>query len=275
MKRTIICILTLTLVSTALVHSQIKVNDTPQVLEKLFGRLLTDYEDNDRLRINDSIKVIIDSYVQSDTVFKHRFTNLRYLGQILSPDSRLKIITWNLIFKDGTNRYFCYFIKKAGKGEINKVYRLTGVHTNETVRTDTTYSAGNWYGALYYDVKPFKTGKNVHYLLLGMDYGNSFTNRKIIEVLSFTPDGDLIFGNKCFVSGKETKFREVLEYSSGGIMTLRLNSSKEVVFDHLVSFSESKSSDREYYGAEYSYDAYILKKGLWQFTKNFSAKNKK
>ncbi|HNW56810.1 MAG TPA: hypothetical protein PKM69_03485 [Bacteroidales bacterium] len=275
MRRTIIGIIILVVTSTIVVSGQTKKNDASQTLEKLFGRLLTDYEDVDRLKINDSIRLIIDSYTESDTVFEHHFTNLRYLGQIVSPDSHLKIITWNLIFKDGSNKYFSYLIKKVGKGEKNRVYRLTGTHNNEPIRTDTTYSETDWYGALYYDIKPFKTGKQTNYALLGIDYGNSSTNRKIIEVLSFSPDGEIIFGKRCFVSGNELKFREVLEYSSGGVMTLRFNSSKEVVFDHLVSFSKSNKSDREYYGAEYSYDAYILKKGVWQFTRNFIARNKK
>ncbi len=60
------------------------------MLEELFDRLTGNYNDTERIRINDSIRIILDSYVKSDSVFKHRFTNLRYLGQIMSPDSLLK-----------------------------------------------------------------------------------------------------------------------------------------------------------------------------------------
>ncbi|MCE5345690.1 MAG: hypothetical protein LLG13_05270 [Bacteroidales bacterium] len=273
MKYTILYIILLFVISTGAAKGQSEVNDSPRVLEKLFGRLLTDHDDSARVRINDSIKFIIDSYVESDTVFDHRFTNLRYLGQVSSPDSRLKIITWNLIFQDGTNKYFCFFLKKGDRGKKNMIYRLTGTHSNEPVRSDTTYSIQNWYGALYYDIRPFKTDKNVYYILLGIDYGNSSVNRKIIEVISFNHDGELVFGKKCFVAGNQEKFREVLEYSSGGVISLRFHSGKTVVFDHLASFSESNKSDREYYGAEYTYDAYIFKKGLWRFSPKFDARN--
>ena len=125
------------------------------VLEELFNRLVDNYDDNDRIRINDSIRLIIDSYVKSDTVFNHRFTNLRYLGQIMSPDSLIKIITWNLVLANKPGTYFCYFIKKQESGKENRIYRLSASYNQNLVKTDTIYTESDWYGALYYDLKPF------------------------------------------------------------------------------------------------------------------------
>jgi hypothetical protein len=115
-------------------------SDTSQVLEKLYSRLANNFDDKVKIRINDSIRVIIDSYIASDTVFNHRFNNLRYLGQITSPDSMLKIITWNLVLKNDTSLYFCYLIKKQESGMKNKIYRLSTKYREETVRTDTIYT---------------------------------------------------------------------------------------------------------------------------------------
>ena len=42
---------------------QINTIDAPQVLEKLYGRLVNNFDDIDRIQINDSIILIIDSYV--------------------------------------------------------------------------------------------------------------------------------------------------------------------------------------------------------------------
>ena len=88
-------------------------------LATLFTRLEKVYDDDTRIRINDSIRFIIDSYAASDSVFEHRFTNIRYLGQITSSDNMLKIITWNLILTNSANRYFCYFIRKGEHGKKN------------------------------------------------------------------------------------------------------------------------------------------------------------
>ncbi len=247
---------------------------TEEMLENLFSRILDTRSDTERIRINDSINFIIDSYVTSDLIFSHRFENLRYLGQILSPDSRVKIITWNLILTDGTNWYFCYFIRRGENGRENHIYKLKGVNMDEAPRTDIIYSPDDWYGALYYNIQPFRAGKETCYVVLGLDYGSLSVSRKIIDVLSFTDEGDIIFGKKCFIRGDETKLREVLEYAADGVVTLRLHNKKTIVFDHLVPISSGQEDNPEYYGTEFSFDAYKLKKGLWRFAKNVEVKNK-
>ncbi len=241
-------------------------------LEKLFRRLVSNAADSDRLRINDSIRVIIDGYAGSDSVMRHNFGNIRYLGQITSPDSRLKVITWNLLLSGMKSRYYCYFINRSGK--TNKVFKLEGLYSKDPVRTDTTYSPENWYGALYYDLRAVKQGNQVYWMLLGIDYGNPAITRKIIEVLSFTPDGSLVFGKKWFESGKETKYREVLDYSSSAVITLKFLSDRSIVFDHLVPVSPELKGKKEYYGPDFSYDEYSYEKGSWKLKFNVDVRNK-
>src|SRR5665648_72349 len=150
MKPIIACFLIIASVSTGMTRGQTDGNNTPQMLSKLYDRLIINFNDNDRLRINDSIKLLIDSYVKSDTLFNHKFSNLRYLGQITSPDSMLKIITWNLVLRSSASRYFCYFIRKSEQGKENSVCSLTALYKPAPIRTDTVYSESDWYGALYY-----------------------------------------------------------------------------------------------------------------------------
>jgi hypothetical protein len=249
--------------------------ETSVILENLFRRILDTNNDNERLRLNDSVKVIIDSYVTSDSVFVHKFSKLRYLGQILSPDSKVKIITWNLILREGGNKYFCYIIRKGNRGEPNKINKLAGENKDESPVKDTVYSEKNWYGALYYALQPFKKDKETHYLILGIDYGNSPITRKIIDVMTFTQDGRIIFGNNCFRKDEGLSSRVVIEYFSEGVISLRMLSAKTVVFDHLASISDDKKNDPEFMGSDYSFDGYTLKKGYWRFVTNVDARNKK
>ena len=255
------------------VKGQTKTGDISLLLEKLYDRILYTNIDSERLRLNDSVNLLIESYVNSDSAFTHKFTNLRYLGQITSPDNKLKIINWNLILRNGSNKYFLYMIRKGEKGKENQIYKLTGEHKEKPVRTDIEYNSENWYGALYYAIQPFKKDKKVNYILLGIDVGNSQITRKIIEVLSFTPVGEIVFGKNCFKRENEIKSREVLEYFSEGVMTLRINSKKMIVFDHLASISGEQRDNSVSYGAGYTYDSYIYRKGLWQFTQNIEMRN--
>jgi len=243
-------------------------------LGKLYGRLINNFNDTVRLRVNDSIKVIIDSYVRSDTVFSHKFSGLRYLGQIISPDSLIKIVTWNLVLLNSPGKYFSYIIKRGEPGGRNTVYSLSSVYKEAPVKTDTTYTESDWYGALYYDLKPYKTGNETCWILLGIDYGNELISRKIIEVLTINSGGSLLFGKKWFSDGAKPGFRVVLEYGSTAMMTLRFASEKSIVFDHLVPFSSDRENDRQFYGPDYSYDAYNLIDGVWKLQINVDARNK-
>lgn len=259
--------------SVEIARSQVPVKETSQLLEELFDRLVNNYNDSDRININDSISLILDSFVKSDSVFTHRFTNLRYLGQITSPDTLLKIITWNLVLEKEPGRYFCYFIRKEGPGKENRIYKLSAHYNVKKIMTDSIYSEHDWYGALYYDLKPYNIDSKYSWVMLGIDYGNSYISRKIIETLSFSSDGSIIFGRKWFDSGNEIKFRAVFEYASNAMMSLRFKSDRSIVFDHLVPFTPSMKDDRQYYGPDYSFDAYNFENGLWKLTINVDARN--
>ena len=153
MRFSILLILFLFLFSGTLLCGQDSNNDISLKLEKLFSGLRENLPQETKIEKNDSVRSIIMSYASSDSVFTHRFSNLRFLGQITSPDSLVKILTWNLIFTDGGNRYFCYIIKRDRKKGAGKVYTLTGFYNEGHIRTDTSYSTTNWYGALYYDLR--------------------------------------------------------------------------------------------------------------------------
>lgn len=241
-------------------------------LEKLFFRSSADTIDAEKLNINDSIKLIIDKYVRSDSVFHHTFETLRYLGQITAPDSSLKIITWNLNLSGGKGRYFCYFIKK---NEVkNKIYSLTAPYNDAEIKTDTIYSAHDWYGALYYETRRYNDEGKDYWILLGLDYGNPVISRKMIEPLSFADNDSITFGKKCFEKEGRKTFREVLGYASAATITLRFVSDSSIVFDHLVPFSAELKDKRQYYGPDYSYDAFILEKGVWKFSLNIDVRNR-
>lgn len=274
MKRIFLYILFTGLISAGITRGQSVVNGTPTVLEKLYGRLVNNYNDNDRMRINDSIVLFIDSYVRSDTVFNHRFSNLKYLGQITSPDSSLKIVTWNLVLNSAPGIYHCYFIRKGKEGKANRIYSLSATYSETPVRTDTIYTESDWYGALYYDLKPCRNENNQCWMLLGIDFGNPETTRKIIDVVSFSPEDSLVFGKKWFDSGDQIRFREVFEYAANGMMSLRFESESSIVFDHLVPLSPAMKDDRNYYGPDYSYDAYNFLNGSWHLKINVDARNK-
>jgi hypothetical protein len=275
MKKIIACLLLLFFVSAGIVKGQIPADSIPVNLEKLFGRLRSVSEDSIRLRINDSINVLIEDHIASGLVFRRTFRNLRYLGQITSSDSLIKIITWNLVLTNQPGRYFCYLIRRSVDGNANKIYRMEKIYNDKLISADAIYSRSDWYGALYYDIRPFISASKQCWILLGINYSNLHMTRKVIDVLSFTPADSIVFGRKWFNSGGSVNYRHVLEYSSGAVISVRFRPDKSVIFDHLVPLPPSPGDDRIYFGPDYSYDAFIFRNGLWNLTINVDARNNK
>lgn len=250
------------------IKAEAQTKDVSRTLVNLYDRILFTSSDVEKERLNDSIILLINEYSLSDSVLTHRFSNLRFLGQILSADKRVKIINWNMMLRDGTNRYFFFLIRRKSKGSGNQVIRLEGENSMEEISDDRTYSADDWYGSVYYAIEPCRND----YVVLGLDFSSLRDSRKIIDVLSFTPEGGLIFGKDIFSRGNEKKFREIIEYSSESVVTLRYLTPKKIVFDNLASFSTG-DGDEKSVGTGASIDGYIYSKGIWKFTTGIDARN--
>jgi hypothetical protein len=259
--------------STPLVTGQTGQEQLADALGKLYRRLLLTSDDDERIMINDSIVIKVEKYAGSDNVFNIWFSNLRYLGQITSPDSTLKIITWNLVLRNKPGRYYCYMIRKMPGKKTNTVYRLERSYNDDVILTDTTYSPSDWYGALYYDIRPYRESSEESWVLLGINYSDPYTTKKIIDVLSFTSGDDIVLGRKWFNSDNSLHYRYVLEYSSSAIISLRFVSDSSIVFDHLVPVPVESGDNRIHYGPDYSADAFIFKDGLWKLFINVDARN--
>jgi len=241
-------------------------------LDNLFTRLISAKDDIARQRLNDSICGLIEEYAESRDIFTHSFNNLRYLGQITSPDSLLKIINWNLVLENFRGKYFSYLIMKAGDGK-NKIIPMSASYRHTPGSEDTTYSDSDWYGALYYGIKPVTSSAGKYWVVLGLDYGNPAMTRKLIDVISIDEKDSVVFGKKWFETTEGMKYRRIFEYASTGMMILRFSSDTSIVFDHLVPIASETNDNQVYYGPDYSYDSYTYNNGIWQFRLNVDARN--
>jgi hypothetical protein len=241
-------------------------------LEQLFSELQKTPDDPRRTEISDSINMFLGEYVSGDLVFSHNFDRLRYLGQITSPDSLLKIISWNLPLSNGSGKYFSYIIRNQAPGK-NLVQKLIADYNPGMILTNVHYNPETWYGSLYYAVRPVVEGGKRYWIVLGLDYGNPYMTRKVIDVLDFSGDR-LKIGKQWFENDGEQSFRKVFEYSPSAMMTVRFSSDTSIVFDHLVPFSPEPGDSRQMMAPDFSYDAYIYKDGLWRFAANVDVRNK-
>jgi hypothetical protein len=270
MKATILFILLV--FSSCPASGQSRTDLLGETLQELFFELQKTPEDTRRFEISDSINMFLGEYVANDLIFIHSFDHLRYLGQVISPDSLLKIVSWNLPLSNAKGKYFTYLIRKHESGK-NLVQKLSADYNPGMIQTDKHYSPENWYGALYYAIRPVVDGGTRYWVVLGLDYGNPYMTRKIIDVLDFSGD-KLKIGKLWFETEGEQSFRKVFQYAATAMMTLRFSSDTSIVFDHLVPFTPEPGSNTQMLAPDFSYDGYIYKDGLWRFSSNVDVRNR-
>jgi hypothetical protein len=134
--------------------------------------------------------------------------------------------------------------------------------------------ANNWYGAHYYKIITVKRKGITYYCLLGADWNDRLSKKKLMEVLSFEKDGSLKFGAPIINYNKNTIYRLIFEYSSNVSMSLNYDKkSKRIIFDHLSPIKEELKGQYQFYAPDLSYDALKFKKGKWQHLENIDARN--
>ena len=93
--------------------------------------------------------------------------------------------------------------------------------------------------------------------------------------MSLSDEGELTLGKGCFRKGDQIMLREVFEYQADGVMTLRFNDKKTIIFDNLALISTGEKYEQGSYGTEFSFNAFVFKKGLWNFVKNYKVRIRK
>lgn len=209
--------------------------------------------------------------------FDYKFDSLSNVLHIYPPDSTFRILTWELYVDKDEYKYFGIIQHRGDskKGIAPKVILLDDFSGRMRKIEDKIYNAQNWYGALYYNIKPFKTKEGIKYALFGLDSYEFFEKRKILEILSFDEEREPIFGAPVIeytikqnnVPPREMVFnRFMIQYSSEAAASINFNTDEDMIlFDHLIPMNAN------FPGVEYvmvpdgSYEGFKLKKGVWTY----------
>lgn len=238
---------------------------------KKFEQLQLANSDSLKLDICKNLEDSFFDILTSKESFLYPFSKLNKMGKLTSPDNLFRIYNWNCVLSDGTYRYFG-LIQFADKFKC-KLVKLYDNRSNADMFVN--YNANNWPGALYYKIIPFKSEKASAYLLLGWDGNNISSNKKLIEVLSIKKNKEVQFGKPVISWRGKMLNRVVFEYAKQAQMTIQYQKKKKrLVFDHLAPSLPNYQNQFEYYGPDFSYDALILKKGIWKLNENIDPVNK-
>lgn len=200
--------------------------------------------------------------------YTYGFDSLAKVVNILpSPDGAFRIFNWAIAPTELTRRYYGAI---QLPGEDLKLHGLVdySAELGKGVE-DTVLTNGRWYGALYYRIMPNPSSGT--YTLFGLNSASPLSNKKVLDVLTLTPEG-LRFGAPVFgirsqaTRGRISRF--ILEYKKEVQASMnwddRLNA---IYFDRLMS--PSGDEGRKYtFVPSGQYDGFKWNNGEWVLVKD-------
>lgn len=246
---------------------------------------LTAQESDEKLRagewyIDSLAMVLLDNPTRPDSIKSHLmevlhelsehpdfsrypFDNLKALMIVNSSDNLVKVFTGMIRLQSDQVTYYGGIYHEPSSRWIPL----------EEVKTDFQYfekeqsEPNNWYGAIYYDLYPFKRKFKTLYVLFGFRSIDRFTALKLADVLSFDNE-EVIFGAPVFHDEAKdlTVNRFHLTYASEAPIKLNFDAvENKIVFDHLIPIKSPYDTSRTIMVPDGSYSAYKLKRGKWIF----------
>lgn len=232
--------------------------------------------DVERTNYSDSLRRAVKTFLNTSGTFETPLGKIPYLGDVYSPDNAFRMITWNVSLKDGTYDYYCFIQLAPNEDGESQWHELLDNHKNTRRPETKSLNKSNWFGCLYYTIIPFKKDKKTNYVLLGWEGNSKFSNKKILECLSFNTKNEPRFDKTVFKSGRFNKRRIIFEYSKEAYFMLRYNDDlKMIVFNRLEPPKPELEGLYSYYQPTTTFDAYMFKKGEWVIVEDIDPRNKK
>lgn len=199
------------------------------------------------------------------------WSKLDRIGVISSEDNQIRIFTWQVEDDPDHYRYFGYIQVGMKRGRM-KVVPLADNQEKQRSVYRFDQSPENWFGKLYYGIVTTKSKRKAYYALLGMDFNDSHSTIKTVEVMRILRSGP-VFEKEMFFNGRDRVDRVVLEYSSQVAISVRFDTNLEMItFDHLVPFHEIYQGHFEFYGPDGSYNGLEFEGGTWIFREDIDAR---
>ncbi|MFI5139300.1 MAG: hypothetical protein ACHQIM_15875, partial [Sphingobacteriales bacterium] len=171
----------------------------------------------ERINANQTFIKTLVSALKIPNSFLYPFDSVKSISIINSPDNRFRIISWPIVFDDGSYRF--YGTVQMNTGGKLLMFPLSDFSGSIKAPEDTVNDNHKWYGAEYYRIIPVYSPK-LYYVLLGWKGNNIKSTKKVIEILSFKDDKPVL-GMPVFDGNGKTRKRVVFEYTRQASMLLR------------------------------------------------------
>jgi hypothetical protein len=240
-------------------------------LQSLFDRLYSDSL-SEVEPLLDSIHILLPEALSLEGSMEFPWKRLDKIGIVHSEDGRLRIFTWHVVDDMDHYRYFGFVQVELKKGK-SRVYEFRDNGKSQRGLFRLEQSMDDWYGKLYYQVLTNTHRRKTYYTLLGMDFNNSRSTIKTVEVIHIHRNAPH-FVKSLFFNGRDRVDRLVLEYSKQVAISVRYDPLVDMItFDHLVPLHPVYERNYEFYGPDGSFDGLEFSDGLWVYREDIDARN--
>ena len=216
---------------------------------------------NDSLKLfyNDEIVGFFKKALEQEAALVYEFSKLKRFSFIKSED--LAVVTWNLELSDFNNDYFGVIGYREKREPKSKVLIDRGLSEADE---KAIFKPGEWPGALYYEIVPFKRKNGESFLLLGWRGDNRMESYKVADIISITKAG-VNFGLPVLVNNDGDRLnRKVVHYPSNLSYSMKYDEKeKQFYYNRLGLIYESKGNIFNNLTPTYTFDAYQYKGGKW------------
>jgi hypothetical protein len=241
-------------------------------LKELFDQLYSDTL-SELEPVLDSIRTEIRAALSEPGSMDFPWNGLNRIGKVDSEDHRIRIFTWHV--QDDPDHYRYYgFIQVALRKEKVRLYELQDNGKAQRGIMKLDQSTDDWYGKLYYEILTHRYKRRTYYTLLGMDFNDSRSNIKSVEVITLQWNQPK-FEQDMFFNGRDKVDRVVLEYTDQVSVSVRHDPDlKMITYDHLVPLHPVYSNNYEFYAPDGSFDGLEFSDGLWNLHRDIDARNR-
>lgn len=278
----VFCFLIILIIPVRAQNAYTEISEGEDQLKTLFDSIFYRNEirflrtDDEKIGLNDTLLSVFRELLTKKESFDYPFDKLINCGILKSSDNRVKIYNWNLRFGDGSHKYYGFIQYYHPKKNEVYTWELTDASDSMPDPENRMLTEKQWFGALYYYILAYNEGKKTNYILLGWDGNNHFTNKKIVESLYFTNEGEPRFGKAIFKKDNDVFKRFIIEYPIRVTVALVYDEKVgAIVWDHLAPDNNSKKDDINYYGPDGSYDGFKQNGNKWIYIPEIFVTNPK
>lgn len=220
----------------------------------------------DRFKADSSFTKMFVRALKINNSFYYPFDSLQTISKLCPPDSAFRIFTWQMVINENLVRQHGAIQMRTADGAL-KLFPLIDKSDVTLDMADTFANNKGWIGAVYYKIIETQSGNKPYYTLLGYDENNINSNRKIIEVMTFSND-EPVFGGRLFSFEEDSVARPsvgryIMEYKKNA--GARLNYDNDlgmIIFEHLESESNQPTKKWTLI-PDGDYEGFKWKNGKW------------